>query len=114
MPPRTTPRTLRRVDADEETLAKLKVLAGFDKDLAAEATQFSNRIRGLLTQIHPALERVAGPRLTTKQGLAVIEQLGGPQGMAAASKSKLLRVIFKAWPRNTQAFADAIATALGS
>ena len=108
---RTMPHTLRRVDAGEETLAELKVLVGFDEDLAAEATRLSNRIRGLLTQIHPALERVVGPRLTTKQGLAVIEQLGGPQAMAAASKSKLLRVISKAYPRGTQEFADAITTA---
>ena len=33
------PRTLRRVDTDEETLAELKVLVGFDEDLAAEATR---------------------------------------------------------------------------
>ena len=110
---RTMPHTLRRVDAGEETLAELKVLVGFDEDLAAEATRLSNRIRGLLTQIHPALERVVGPRLTTKQGLAVIEQLGGPQGIAGLTKSKLLRVITKAYPRNAQAFADAITTALG-
>ena len=110
---RTMPHTLRRVDAGEETLAELKVLVGFDEDLAAEATRLSNRIRGLLTQIHPALERVVGPRLTTKQGLAVIEQLGGPQGITAASKSKLLRVITKAYPRGAQDFTDAITTALG-
>lgn len=58
---RTLPHTLRRVDLGEETLAELKVLAGFDEDLAAEATRISNRIRGLLTQIRPALERVLGP-----------------------------------------------------
>lgn len=110
---RTMPHTLRRVDAGEETLAELKVLVGFDEDLAAEATRLSNRIRGLLTQIHPALERVVGPRLTTKQGLAVIEQLGGPHGMAGVTRSKLLRVISKAYPRGAQAFADAITTALG-
>lgn len=43
------------------TLPELKVLAGLNEDLAAEATRISNRIRGLLTQIHPALERVLGP-----------------------------------------------------
>ena len=39
------------------------MLFGFDDDLAGEATASRNRIRGLLTQIHPALERVLGPRL---------------------------------------------------
>ena len=67
---RTLPHTLRRVDLGEETLAELKVFSSFDEDLAAEATRLSNRIRGLLTQIHPALERAIGPRLATKQGLA--------------------------------------------
>ncbi len=64
---RTMPHTLRRVDAGEENLAELKVLVGFDEDLAAEATRLSNRIRGLFTQVHPALERVVGPRLTTNR-----------------------------------------------
>lgn len=109
---RTMPHTLRRVDADEETLAELKVLVGFDEDLAAEATRLSNRIRGLLTQIHPALERVIGPRLSTKQGLAVIEQLGGPHGIHAAAKSRLIRIITKAYPRGAHDFADAITAAL--
>lgn len=58
---RTMPHTLRRVDVGEDVLAELKVLIGFDDDLAAEATRLSNRIRGLLTQIFPALERILGP-----------------------------------------------------
>lgn len=66
---RTMPHTLRRVDAGEDTLAELKVLVGFDEDSSTEATRLSNRIRGLLTQIDPALERVVGPRLTTKRNI---------------------------------------------
>src|SRR5690606_24490972 len=53
---RTVPHTLR-------SRRRLTVLVGFDEDLAAEATRTSNRIRGLLTQFHPSLERVLGPRL---------------------------------------------------
>ena len=37
----------------DEQVAKLSMLCGFDDDLAAQTTQASNRIRGLLTQIHP-------------------------------------------------------------
>ena len=61
---RTLPHTLRRVDAGEEALAELKVLVGFDDDLATETTRLTNQIRGLLGQVHPALERVVGPRLS--------------------------------------------------
>jgi hypothetical protein len=53
---RSLPHTLRPVDVGDEALAELEVLVGFDDDLAGEATRLSNRIRGLLTGIHPALE----------------------------------------------------------
>ena len=60
---RTMPHTLRRVGTDDETLAELAVLAGYDDDLAAEATRLTNRLRDALLHIHPALERLLGPRL---------------------------------------------------
>jgi len=108
---RTLPHTLRRVD--EETLAELKVLVGFDDDLAGEATRLSNRIRGLLTQVHPALERVLGPRLATKQVLTLIKAHGGPQGMTKTGKTRLLRTATKANPRRAGELVDAIGKALG-
>src|SRR5699024_6796103 len=49
------------------------MLCGFDDDLAAQLTQVRNRLRGLLTQLHPSLERVLGPRLAHP---AVIDLLG--------------------------------------
>ena len=58
---RTMPHTLRSLELTDEITAELTVLVGFDQDLAAEATRTSNRIRGLLTQFHPSLERVLGP-----------------------------------------------------
>lgn len=47
----------------DEQLAELTMLCGFDDDLAARVTQTRRRIRGLPTRIHPAPERVLGPRL---------------------------------------------------
>ena len=60
---RTMPHTLRTIALADEQAAELSMLCGFDDDLAQQATAASNRIRGLLTQIHPALERVIGPHL---------------------------------------------------
>lgn len=37
-----------------------------------------NRIRGLLTAIHPALERVLGPRITHAAVLGILSCCGGP------------------------------------
>ena len=45
------PHTLRAVDRDDETLAALKMLAGFDDDIAKDATRTKNRLRSVLTQI---------------------------------------------------------------
>ncbi|MFI6793990.1 IS110 family transposase, partial [Streptosporangium canum] len=78
---RTLPHTLRRVDAGDEALAELEVLVGFDDDLAAEATRVTNRIRGLLVTIHPALERALGPRLHHPAALELLARFGGPNGL---------------------------------
>ena len=78
---RTMPHTLRQVDRDSEVLSALKVLAGFDEDLAHQTTRALNRIRSLLTQIHPALERVfVGGSLASGLVLDLLERFGGPTG----------------------------------
>jgi hypothetical protein len=62
--------TLRRfvevhwLDAgSDELLARLRVLNGFDIDLAADQTRLTNRLRDALTNIFPAHERAVGGRL---------------------------------------------------
>ncbi|BCJ69601.1 hypothetical protein GCM10009779_09360 [Polymorphospora rubra] len=95
---RTLPHTLRRVDVGDEALAELEVLVGFDDDLAGEATRLSNRIRGLLTQIHPALERVLGPKIGHKATLELLSRCGGPTGLAKAGRRKLLSIAGKKAP----------------
>lgn len=52
---RTMPPTLRAIDVEDEITAELEMIVGFDDDLAGEATRISNRLRGLLIQIHPSL-----------------------------------------------------------
>lgn len=80
---RTLPHTLRRVDSGDAALAELEVLVGYDDDLAAEATRLSNRLRGLLTQVHPALERVLGSRIHHP---AVLRCWPGSVGRAACAR----------------------------
>ena len=87
---RTLPHTLRRVDAGEDALADLGVLIGYDDDQAQEATRLTNRIRGLLTQIHPAAERVLGPKVATNVVLELLARYGGPTGLRAAGRRRLL------------------------
>lgn len=92
------PDTLRAVDRDSEVLASLKVLSGFDDDLARESTRSINRLRSLLLQIHPALERVfAGTRLTNQLPLDLLARYGGPTALAKAGPARV-----KAWARKTK------------
>jgi transposase len=110
---RTLPHTLRRVDIGDETLAELKMLVGFDDDLAGEATRISNRIRGLLTGIHPALEQAIGPRVAHRAVLELLARFGGPAGLAAAGKRRLLTIARKHAPRIGDQLVDHIVSALG-
>ena len=109
---RTLPHTLRRVDVGDEALAELEVLVGFDDDLAGEATRLTNRIRGLLSQIHPALERAFGKNLTHKAGLELLSRCGGPAGIRKAGRRKLLSIATKNAPRMGERLVERIMTAL--
>ncbi|MCO6659694.1 IS110 family transposase [Cutibacterium avidum] len=111
---RTMPHTLRQVDRDSEVLSAVKVLAGFDEDLAHETTRALNRIRSLLTQIHPALERVfTGGSLSTALVLDLLEKFGGPTRLKTAGRGKVLRFARSHSRRDPEPLVDRIFTALG-
>ena len=104
---RTMPHTLRAVDRDDETLVALKMLAGFHDDIAKDATRTKNRLRSVLTQIHPALERVfAGEILSRTLVLDSLIHYEGPTKLAAAGRGRVLK-----WMRN-RAKKDPVALAI--
>ncbi|GLB69443.1 IS110 family transposase [Arthrobacter mangrovi] len=111
---RSMPHTLRAVDRDSEVLAALKVLSGFDVDLTHECTRAINRLRSLLLQIFPALERAfPGDTLTRQLVLDMLMKYAGPTGLRAAGRGNVLR-----WARNHSRkdpvhLIDAVFTALG-
>jgi hypothetical protein len=109
---RTLPHTLRRVDAGDEAFAELEVLIGYDDDLAAESTRVSNRIRGLLTQIPPALEHVLGPKISHPAVQELLSKCGGPTGLRKAGRRKLLALVASRAPRMGTRLVDAVFTAL--
>jgi transposase len=86
---RSLPHTLRSLKLVDKQVAELTILCGFDEDLAGQITQTSNRIRGLLTQIHPALERVLGPRLDHPAVLDLLERYPAPAQLASLSQKQL-------------------------
>ncbi|SFK97631.1 Transposase IS116/IS110/IS902 family protein, partial [Amycolatopsis sacchari] len=109
---RSLPHTLRQVDTGDEALAELEVLVGFDDDLAGEATRLSNRIRGLLTGIHPTLERVLGPRVTHRAVLEILSRCGGPTGIRKAGRRKVTAIATTHAPRMGEKLVADIWTAL--
>ena len=109
---RTMPHALRRVGFDDEVLADLEVIVGFDDDLAGEVTRVSNRIRGLLTQIHPALERVIGPKVQHPAVLGLLTKFGGPTGLRQAGRRRLTQTVKPLAPRSWQGLVDNILASL--
>lgn len=96
----------------DEQVAELSMLCGFDDDLAGPITQVSNRIRGLLTQIHPALERVIGPRLDHPAILDLLQRYLSPAAMKTAGEKRLGNRLLKNAPRKGRVWAAELLAAL--
>ena len=109
---RTNPRTLRQITIVDETEAELAMLVGFDDDLAGESTRTSNRLRGLLAQIHPSLERVLGKRIHHPAVLELLGRYGSPQQLHQAGTDQIAAVLKPKAPRMAARLAAAITEAL--
>ncbi len=103
---RAMPHTLRAIDGEDETIAELEMIVGFDDDLAGEATRVANRLHGLLTQIHPSLERVLGPRLQHPAVLALLERFGSPAQIRKAGRRRLVTLLRPKAPRMAERLVD--------
>ena len=109
---RTMPHTLRTIELADETVAELEMIVGFDDDLATESTRTKNRLRGLLTQIHPSLEKILGPRLDHPAVLALLERFGSPAQLRKAGRRRLVTLLRPKAPRMAERLVDDIFTAL--
>lgn len=72
----------------------------------------SNRIRGLLTQIHPALERALGPHLDHPAVADLLTRYPTPQALRTAGRGHVKVRLKKHAPRAAERHTDAIFTAL--
>ena len=109
---RAMPHTLRTIDPSDETVAELAMIAGFDDDHAGESTRIANRLRGLITQIHPSLERVLGPRIQHPAVLRLLDQFGSPAQIRKAGRRRLVTLIRPKAPRMAERLVEDIFTAL--
>lgn len=106
------PHTLRSVEVTDRQVAELSMLCGFDDDLAKQATASSNRIRGLLTQIHPALERVIGPHLALQAMPELLAKYPTPAALRRAGHARVEALPRKHSPRAGKRWAAEVFAAL--
>ncbi|RIK04669.1 MAG: IS110 family transposase [Acidobacteria bacterium] len=100
------------MDVNDEKLEEMRVLCGYDQDLANEETRKKNRLRDCLMSVSPALERILGPRLAHP---AVLELLGAwptPTAMRSAGRSRLSRKVAPLAPRMAERLVADITAAL--
>jgi transposase len=109
---RSMPHALRSIQVDDEQVAALRMLCGFDEDIVKQINQTGNRIRGLLTQIHPALERVIGPRMDHPAVLDLLQHYPSPAAMKAAGVNRLTTRLTKRAPKIGRRLAEDITAAL--
>ena len=97
---------------NDELLEQLRVLNGYDTDLAADATRLTNRLRDALTGLSPALERVLGPKLHNAGARDLLARYPTPQALATAGRGRIARTLRKRSPRLAAALTEAVTGAL--
>jgi transposase len=100
--------------ASDELLEELRVLNGFDTDLAADQTRVTNRLRDSLTSISPALERALGNRLHQAGIRDLLAAYPTLTALRAAGPDEIRAAIARRSPRLAAKAAGAVARALAA
>ena len=112
---RTRRKQVHWLDAgSDELLASLRVLNGFDIDLAADVTRLASRLRDALTSISPALERVVGDRLHQAGVRDLLVRYPTLTALRMASQSRIERTVKARSPRVAAKVTAAVAAALAA
>lgn len=98
----------------DELLERLRVLNGFDIDLAADQTRLTNRCRDALISVSPALERAIGSRLHQPGVRDLLAKYPTPTALRAAGSARISRTVEARSPRLATKIVDAVTAALDS
>lgn len=110
----TVPHALRRLDVPTAAQADLAMLLGYDDDLAAQVTAAINRLRGVLVQVHPSLEKSLADNAAHEAVLRLLVKASGPDGLRAMGKARIDKQLAKHAPRIHARLADQIWTGLNA
>jgi transposase len=112
---RTRRKQVHWLDAgSDDLLDQLRVLNGFDVDLAADQTRLANRLRDTLTGVSPALERAVGARLAHSGVRDLLAKYPTPSALRAAGKAKIARTIKVRSPRLASKVTEEVMAALSA
>jgi transposase len=111
---RRLPDTVRGIGPVDAQVADVRQLAGHDADLVQRHTALINQVRGLLTQVHPALERVLGPRLDRRGVLELLAAAPTPAQLVAAGADGIAACLRQHGSRIADRLAGTILTAVAA
>lgn len=109
---RSMPHTIRPLVAIDPVIAELRLVSGQDDDLAKHETALTNRLRGLLNQLHPPLEQVVGPRLDNAGVLPVLQRWPTPPALGRLGQRRLTDQLRRAGSRRAPTLAADIIAAV--
>lgn len=109
---RVSAHLVRTLELPDATLAELRIVCGFDADLVQHRTAVSHRIRGLLTQLHPALERVLGPELDRSGVADLLQTWPTPAQLRKVGHTRIERLLKQHGSRQAAKLTSAIRAAL--
>jgi transposase len=96
----------------DELLERLRVLNGFDIDLAADQTRLANRCRDALTSVSPGLERAVGARLGQAGVRDLVAKYPTLTALKGAGRARITRTVKARSPRLADTVVDAVTAAL--
>ena len=96
----------------DELLDQLRVLNGFDIDLAADVVRLTNRLRDALTSISPGLERAVGGRPVYGGVRDLLAKFSTPTALRAAGPARVTTTIKTRSPRLAAKLTGAVTAAL--
>jgi transposase len=112
---RTRRRQVHWLDThSDELLAQLRVLNGFDIDLAADLVRLTNRLRDALVSVSPALERAVGSRLAHAGVRDLLATASTPTLLRDAGRDRITETIKARSPRLAGKVSDAVVAALNA
>jgi transposase len=112
---RTRRKQVHWLDASsDELLEELRVLNGFDTDLAADQTRLANRLRDQLTSISPALERALGKHLDHGGVLDLVAAFPTLTALRAAGPDAIRAAAARRSPRMARKVTEAVEKALAA